>query len=312
MESLKLSFESIMPIFLLMALGYALKNLKLADKKNFDVMNKLIFKVFLPVLLFKNIYTTELGNVFDWKLVLFTIVGVLLTFAAGCCVVMIVTKDNAKRGAMMQGFFRSNYAILGVPLVGYVCGDEGNGLASFMVAIVVPLFNVLAVICLERFRGGNVKIRTLLRGIVSNPLIIGCVIGLIFFVLDIPLPKVIETAVGDVAKIATPLALIVLGASFTFSSLKGYIREIILTVSAKLILMPLILLTVAILLGFRGEALACLLVVFGSPVAVSSFAMAQQMGADEKLAAQVVVVSSAACQITLFGWIFALNALGMF
>ena len=312
MGSLQLSFESIAPIFLMMLLGYVLKSIKLADKKSFDTMNRLVFKVFLPILLFYNIYKTEAAQVFDGKLIAFAVAGVLCVFLLGSFAVLALTKDNAKRGVMLQGFFRSNYSILGVPLVSYICGDGAGGLTSLMVAVVVPMFNVLAVISLERFREGNIDIKKLIKGIVTNPLIIGCLAGILCFGLRITLPVFVEKAVSDISKIATPLAIIILGASFTFSSMKGYVREILIVVSVRLLLVPFIMLTAAVLLGFSGEALACLMVVFGSPVAVSSFAMAQQMGGDEKLAAQLVVVSSAACLVTLFFWIFVLSSLGLF
>ena len=312
MESLKLSFESIMPIFILMLVGYVLKSLKFADKKTFDAINKFVFRVFLPVLLFYNIYKTESSQIFDPKLIFFTIGAVLVTFVAGYFIVKLITKDNARRGVILQGFFRSNFAILGVPLADYICGEHTTGLTSLMVAVVVPTFNVLAVICLERFRDGNVNFKKLIKGIITNPLIIGCAIGLVFFVSGIKLPAILEKSVSDISKVATPLSIIVLGASFTFSSLKGYVRDVLIINSARLIIVPLIMLTAAVLIGFRGEALVCLLVAFGSPVAVSSFAMAQQMGGDEKLAAQAVVTTSAFCLVTLFVWIFALNSLGLF
>lgn len=309
MESLKLSFEAVMPLFLLMAVGYFIKCIKLANKAAFDAMNKLIFKVFLPILLFYNIYNTELTEVFDLKLVVFSIVGILSVFIIGHFIVLGITNNNAKRGVILQGFFRSNFAILGIPIVNYVCKDETSGLTSLMVAFIVPLFNILAVICLERFRSGKVRFFTLVKGIATNPLLLGCLAGALFLVFDIRMPSFVETAVSDISSIASPLAMVVLGASFTFSSLKGYLREIFITVFAKLVTIPLIMLTIAVLLGFRGEALACIMVTFGAPVAVSSFSMAQQMGGDEKLAAQLVVVSSALCLVTMFGFIFVLSYL---
>ena len=312
MESIILSFNAVLPIFILMAIGYVIRGLKVTDKKGFDAVNKLVFKVFLPVLLFKNIYKTESLQVFDVKLIIFTIITVLIIFVLGNFAVLKLADTNPKRGVMLQGFFRANYAILGVPLVDYICGENGGGLASLMVAIVVPVFNVLAVICLERFRGGSTNFKKLLKGVVTNPLIIGCFIGVIFLLTGIKLPPLIEGAVGDVAKIATPLSLIGLGASFTFSGIKGYWRENAIILSAKLVIIPLIALLAAVAIGFRGEALACLLVVFGSPVAVSSFAMSQQMGGDENLAAQAVVLSSAFCLVTLFLWIFVLDSMGLF
>ncbi len=312
MESLKLSFESVMPIFLLMSLGYALKALKTAKKEHFDAMNKLIFKVFLPTLLFYNIYTTDIGGAFYPKLILFTVLGILCIFALSYIAVMLISKENSVRGVMLQGFFRSNYAILGLPIVGYVCGDAAGGMSSVMVAIIVPLFNILAVIALERFRDGRIYPLKLLKGIITNPLVIGCVLGGVFLLSGITLPRFLDSAVSSASSIASPLAMIVLGASFTFTGLGGRTKELMVTVSARLLLVPAVMVTVAALLGFRGEALACILVAFGSPVAVSSFAMAQQMGGDEKLAAQIVVVSSAACLITLFGFIFVLNSLALF
>lgn len=152
----------------------------------------------------------------------------------------------------------------------------------------------------------------MLLGIIKNPLIIGCFVGAIFFVSGIKLPDILEKTVSDTASVATPLAIFILGACFTFSSIKGYAREILIIVSSRLIFVPVIMITLAVLLGFRGEALACLLVTFGSPVAVSSFAMAQQMDGDATLAGHAVIISSAFCLVTLFIQIFILSSLGLF
>ena len=312
--SIKLSFEAVMPIFILMSLGYMLKKIKLADKKSIDVVNGWVFKVFLPVLLFYNIYNTQTAEVLNVKLIVFTVTGILFIFVLGYFAVLFLTKDNAKRGVMLQGFFRANFAILGIPLVGYICGNKASGLSSLMVAVVIPSFNVLAVIALEIFREGNSKINIskLLKGIITNPLIVGCIIGFIAFVSDFKLPDVIEKSVKDVASMATSLSIIALGSVFDFSVVKGYFRENVIVVITRLVIVPLIILPIAIWIGFRGEALACLLVVFASPVAVSSFSMTQQMDGDEHLAAQVIVTSSALCLLTLFLWIFAFSSLGLF
>jgi len=134
----------------------------------------------------------------------------------------------------------------------------------------------------------------------------------LFFALDIKLPSVVEKAVKDTGSIATPLAIIALGAGFEFSGIRGYVREISIVILARLVIIPLIVLSAAVLCGFSEEALACLLITFGGPIAVSSFSMAQQMGGDEKLSAQIVVISSALCLFTLFLWIFGLSYLGLF
>lgn len=314
MESLKLSYQAIAPVFILMLLGYILKVLKVADKRGFDVVNKLVFKVFLPVLLFYNIYKTPATKIFDTRLILFTVIGIFVVFFCGYFAVFGLSRDNSKRGVMLQGFFRTNFAILGVPLVSYICGESAKGLASLMVAVIVPFFNVLAVIALERFRGGRNKLHIfqMFKGIITNPLIISCVIGFLFYRFNIHLPNMVERSVSDIASVATPLAIIALGAGFEFSGIGGYAREIIIVMFARLILIPAAILAVAIFCGFTGEALACLLITFGGPIAVSSFVMAQQMGGDEKLSAQIIVISSALCLFTLFFWIFTLNYFKLF
>ena len=135
--------------------------------------------------------------------------------------------------------------------------------------------------------------------------------GIVFLLLGIKLPNVIEKSVKDISSVATPLAIIALGAEFEYKTIKESSKELLITVSAKLIIIPFIMLLIATLLGFRGEALACILVVFGTPIAVSSFSMVQQMGGDEHLAAHIVIMSSAFCLITLFGWIYLLSYLGL-
>ncbi len=314
MESLILSFEAVMPIFILMMVGYAIKRLKLADKKNFDAMNKLVFKVFLPTLLFYNIYNAEVASVVDVKLIGFTVLTILGIFIIGYFCTILVTKDNSRRGVVWQSLFRANYAILGIPLVTHICGEKSGGLTSFMAVVIVPLFNILAVIALSRFSSKNEKINipSILKEIIINPLIIGSVIGLLFLFFKIELPVVLEKSVKNISSVATPLSLIVLGSEFVFTDIKGYVKEIIFSVSARLIIVPLIGISLAVLMGFRGEALACLMIAFGSPVAVSSFAMSQQMGGDEKLSAQTIVISSAFCLVTLFLWIFILSYLNLF
>jgi len=312
-ESLELSFNAIVPIFILMLIGYILKKTKVADKKTFDAINKLVFKVFLSVLVFYNIYKTDIASVLNIKLIWFSVAGIVAVFILGYFAVMVFTQDNAKRGVMLQGFFRSNFVLLGMPLVKCVCGEESGGLTSLMLGIIIPLFNVLAIVALVRFSDGQEKIdiRHVLKGIIKNPLIIGCLVGLAFLLTGIKLPSLLEKSVKDISAVATPLALIVLGAEFEYSTIKDSLKELLITVSARLVFVPLIMVTIAVLLGFTGEALVCILITFASPMAVSSFTMAQQMGGDEHLAAHMVIMSSAFCLITLFGWIFALSSLNL-
>lgn len=181
-----------------------------------------------------------------------------------------------------------------------------------MIAIIVPLYNILAVITLEIFRGGKICFAKVLASILKNPLILGSVAGIALVALEIKLPLIFEETISSISSAATPMALIVLGASFRMSSIKESKRNLIICVIGRLIVVPGLFLTAATLLGFRGVAFLTLVGVFSAPCAVSSFTMAQQMNSDYKLAANTVMFTSALSSFTIFMWIFLFKQLGMF
>ena len=307
MENLILSFNIVLPIFLILSLGYILKKLKILDELTTKNMNSVNFKVFLPLLLFYNVYKTDLSVVFNPKLLIFSIISVILVFLLLFIIIPLLEKDNRKRGVIIQGIFRSNFVIFGVPVCEALFGQNATGVASMLIAVVVPLFNFLAVICLEIYRGGNINFKKIIKGIITNPLIIASIIGLFFIYFKIKLPTPIEKTINDISKIATPLAFILLGSSFTFSAFSVYIKQLSITLLGKLIIVPGIVLYIAALLGFRNVELTCLLSVFASPTAVSSYTMAEQMDGDSILAGQIVVLTSIISIITVFLWIFILK-----
>lgn len=307
MENLILSFNIVLPIFLILSLGYILKKLKILDELTTKNMNSINFKVFLPLLLFYNVYKTDLSVVFNPKLLIFSIISVILVFLLLFIIIPLLEKDNRKRGVIIQGIFRSNFVIFGVPVCEALFGQNATGVASMLIAIVVPLFNFLAVICLEIYRGGSINFKKIIKGIITNPLIIASIIGLFFIYFKIKLPTPIEKTINDISKIATPLAFILLGSSFTFSAFSLYIKQLSITILGKLIIVPGIVLYIAALLGFRNIELTCLLSVFASPTAVSSYTMAEQMDGDSILAGQIVVLTSIISIITVFLWIFILK-----
>ncbi|MFR1707341.1 MAG: AEC family transporter [Clostridium sp.] len=307
MENLILSINVVLPLFFTMALGYVLKCLKMFDDSTLKIMNNVTFKAFLPLLLFYNIYKTDLNGAVDLRLMLFAILSVTITFIILCILIPSIEKDNRKRGVLIQGIFRSNFVIFGLPVASSLFGDDKIGVVAILIATVVPLFNMLAVICLEIFRGGKPDIKNTLKGIITNPLIIASIIGVCFLLLGVKLPTAIEKSVSDISKIATPLSLILLGGSFAFTDVKTHLKQTILGVTGRLIIVPLILMPISILLGFRNVELLALLLIFASPTAISSFTMAQKMDGDSDLAAQIVVFTSAFCILTVFLWIFILK-----
>jgi len=311
MENLVLSFNVVLPLCLCIALGYFLYRINMIEEDTQKNMNKLVFRVFLPVYIFNSIYTTDIAKVFDVRLVALTVFGILGIFMALMVLIPRIEQENAKRGVMVQAIFRSNFVLFGVPIAASLCGEVNVGPTSLLVGFVVPMFNILAVVCLESFRGGKPDVKKILRGIATNPLIIASVLGIALNLLHIPLPTGVKKGVADIGKIATPLSLVVLGAGFRFNAIRGYVRQIVICLTGKLIISPLLAVLVGVLLGLRNEMLVPVLAVFGSPIAVSSYTMAEQMEGDGRLAASLVVLTSVCSILTMFLFIFALKQMGL-
>lgn len=299
-----LSFNVVVPLFLMLVLGYSLKRIRVYDEHTISGMNQLVFKVFLPLLLFINIYQTDVAGVFDLKLMLVAVLGVLGSFFMTWLIIAWIEKDNRKRGVLIQGIFRSNFVIFGIPVTTSLFGGEATGAAALLVAVIVPIFNMLSVVILEIYRGSRINVPKILKGIITNPLIIGSVTGLLCLLLHIKIPLVLEKTISDLSKVTTPLALVILGGSFTFSSMKGNVKQIAIGVLGKLVIVPVICLSFALLIGIRGVGLAILMSIFASPTAVSSFSMAKQMDGDADLAGHLVVLGSMLSVLTMFVWIF--------
>lgn len=306
-----MAFSVVCPLFLMMALGYFLQHVGLFTKEFLRQLNQLCFRVFFPCILFINIYDSDFSTAFRPKLILFALLSVLVLFLVMMALIPKVTPDDRRRGVLVQGIVRSNFVLFGLPIVSTLFGSDHVGTAAVLIAFVVPVFNLVSVVTLETFRGGKFSIRRIVSGVVTNPLIIAALVAFLFVLSGLRLPGVVEHTVRDISKITTPLSLIVLGASFSFSSMWGNRKALAWAVSARLLLIPLFFLSIAIALGFRGVALGALLSMFASPTAVGTFTMAQQVDADSELAGQIVAISSTLSVLTIFLWISALMALGV-
>lgn len=311
MENLILSFNVVLPLFLCIMLGYFLRRIRMVDTPSLNTMNKLCFKVFLPIYLFNNIATTNLSAAFNGKLLVVAVCGLVGQFLLLMLMIPRVEKENSRRGVLIQAIFRSNFALFGLPVALSLCGTEKVGPTSLLVGLTVPVFNILAVVTLESFRGGKPSIKKMLKGIATNPLIIASLVGIAFNLLDITLPLAVQKSVTDLGGVATPLSLVALGGSFTVSKVKEYRKQLTIGVLGRLVLSPLLMVSIGVLLGFRNENLIPLLIMSGAPTAVSSFPMAQQMEGDGELAAALVVFTSAFAIFTMFVWIFVLKQIGV-
>ena len=307
-----ISANAVLPMCLIMALGYGTRRLGWIRREEIFAINKIAFRIFLPCLLYYNVYCSDLSGSFDPLLMAYAVGGVLLTFGLSLGYTLLTEKLPERRGVMIQGMFRSNYVIMGIPVATALLGSDQLGTVSILIAVVVPLFNMLAVVVLEVFRGQKPKPLHVLGQIVKNPLVIASALGILTLAAGIRLPHILERTIQNVSAIASPLQLFLLGAFFQFSGLKTYRRERVTVSAAKLIVAPGLFLGLGALLGFRGVAFVSLIGIFASPTAVNSFTMAQQMGGDAELAGDIVVVTSAVSMLTMFLWVFLFKSLGMF
>jgi len=311
MQNFFISFNVVFPIFLMMALGFILKRVGVLSENTVKQMNNVIFRVFLPVMIFKNVYNSEIKEVLNPKLIVFSVVMTVLIVVLLFIIIPLIEKDNTKRGVLIQSVFRSNFVIFGLPITQALCGTSVLGEASVLVAIIVPIYNFMAVITLEIFNNRKPDFIKIIKGIIKNPLIIGSVLGILVNLIGVKFPTTIETSMGYLATITTPLALIILGASINLNTIGKNKWRIIGGVASRLLIVPAAALSLAaFVFGFRGQELAILIALFASPAAVSSFTMAQQMGADGELAGQLVMLGTVFCVPSVFMWIYVMVELG--
>ena len=275
-------------------------------------LNKMAFRFFMPVMLFWNLYTSTIDQAVQPKLLLFAVGATLVMYGLSLAIVLPTEKDHEKQGVKIQGMYRSNLAIIGLPLATVLVPGADMGPVAMLAAIIVPLFNVLAVITLTAFRGERLPAGRLIKMVATNPLILGSAVGLVFLGTGWRLPTALESAVHQVAAMTSPFMLFLLGAFFRFSGLRRYRRDLIEVCLVRLFLMPALLLTAAFLIGIRGVGFAGLISVFASATAIASFTMTQQMGGDAELAGDIVVSTSALCIVTMFAWSVLFKALGAF
>ena len=315
MDNIIVSFNVIAPVFLLMVLGYLLVNYtSLADHKLTKQANAIVFKVFLPCMLFYNIYQSDIGAQIHSriKLCIWAAGGLLILFLLLCLIVPRIVKQENQQGVVIQGIFRSNYVIFGVAVVQNMYGPKSTTTAAILSAILVPMYNFLAVVALSIFgEKRETDWKKIIRDIVKNPLIISSVIGIIFSLTGIKLPTAVDTTVQDLAKLATPIAFMILGGDLDFSKVKGNLKTASVVLTIKLVILPLIMIPMIVMMGYRDADLLSGLLAYQTPVAVSSYIMAQQAGADGQLAGQLVVFSSVLSIFTLFVTIFILRSLGL-
>lgn len=314
MENFIYSINVTMPIFLVMVIGYILKQIGMLNDNFVTVANKFNFKVTLPFMLFKDIAGVDIKAVFDIKYVLFCAIVSTICFWVVWGTAKLLVLDKTIRGAFVQSSFRGSAAVMGLAFIQNIYGSSAMG--PLMIVSAVPLYNIFSVIVLT-FEANDstgidkkAKIRQAGINICKNPIILSILAGLIVGLLEIQFPTLVNKTVSNVAQMATPLALITIGAGFEGRKALAKIAPTMAASMIKLVLQPLVFLPVAAWMGFSGEKMIAILIMLASPTTPSCYIMAKSMNNDEVLTASVIVTTTLMAAFTLTGWIFLLKTLG--
>ena len=311
MQNLLVAINCVLPVFSIICTGTLTHRSGKVPEETFKHISTIAFHYLLPCMLFYSIYTTDLGNVFDPKLLSFQVAFLFVWFAVGFILCTILIPDHRVRGAFIQTFYRSNIAIVGVSMADSMMGASGVASIAVSTAVLVPIYNVLAVITLELCRGGKIELRPTLIGIAKNPLIFGCLSGVIFLLLGIQIPGSILKAISQIGTAGSVMTLVSLGASFTLSGVRKNLKKLLAANALRLFITPLVAILIATFLGFRGHDLGVILLCTATSLATTSFPMAIARDSDHELTGQIVVTTSFFCCISLFIWIFILKQLGL-
>lgn len=309
MENLIVAVNCVIPVFICLAVGYIAKMRRVIPEGTYPYINRFSFTVLLSVQMFHNVYSAEFNRAFSPRLIAYLLGATLFIYITAGLIFRHAVKDPRTRGAYWQDAYRTNVAIVGIALMEVLSDANGVALMTIAVSILVPLYNVLAVIALELCSGRKVSIGTALRNVLKNPLIIGAGSGILVRFIGLRLPSAVESAVASLGKTGMTMALLTLGASFDFSEVGKNLRRLLFGNIMRLIIVPLITVGCAVFFGFRGDELAVILLCGATPVATTAFSMAQVYNSDYELTGQLVVTTSLMSCPTLFVWILALKQL---
>ena len=313
MENLIFSLNATIPIFLMMLLGMLFRKLGWMDEVFAAKMNKFVFLVPLPMLLFEQLATVDFSEVWDIKFILFCFVVTAISITISTLISML-WKDRSIKGEFIQATYRSSAALLGIAFIQNIYGTAG--MAPLMIIGSVPLYNIMAVVVLSFFKPGNnsfdkALVKKTLKGIVTNPIIIGIVAGFVWSALKLPMPLILHKTVSSIGATATPMGLMSMGATFEMKKATSKMKPTLVAVFMKLVGFCAIFLLVAAMLGFRNEQLIAILVMLGSATTVSCFVMARNMGHEGTLSSGVIMMTTLLSAFTLTMWLDVLRSFGL-
>ena len=354
MGNLIFSLNATMPIFLLLLLGIFFRKIGFMNESFTSQLNRFVFRIALPVLLFKDLAEQDFAAAWDGSFVLFCFCVTCISIALVSLISCVAVHGKAERGEFIQAAYRSSAALLGIAFIHNIYGEKSSAMGPLMILGSVPLYNIAAVTVLvmtaepeqartgvgrasdarslqaagtgtarddqslseaERKTADRRNSRTLffrtVKNVLTNPLILGILVGFVWSLLRIPQPQIMKSVVSSVGALATPLGLMAMGASFDLGKAKKSARPALLAAFIKLFGLAALFLPLAVKLGFRNEQLIAILVMLGSSTTVSSFVMARNMGHEGTLTASAVILTTLGAAFSLTFWLYVLKSLGM-
>lgn len=310
MESFMMAVKVVLPMAMMVGIGVLFRIYKLADGPTMKKVDSMIFKVFMPMVSFYNIYKTDFTTFTNIRYIIYGVTVLMLLFFGAMFLVPKFVRPGPTAASYGQAIFRSNYLIFGAAVAESIYGAGNFGLITLLGSVAVPLFNAQAAVLLETARHGSASTKKLLLAIAKNPTVIATVAGLAINFTGLVLPELVLEVVQDLAGLTTPLSFLSIGVTLSLGLVakKAYL---ISAVSLRLVIIPAIFVPIAALLGFRGQELCALMILFAAPTAVSSYPMAVAMDADGDFAAQMVAYTTVFCLPTIFLWTLVLNTLGL-
>lgn len=310
LESFYLALKVVIPLAVFMGVGGLIRKIGLLSQVAIKEMNDVVFKVLLSTMIFFNIYQSDIKKAFSVGILIYAILSLIVMVGLLGIVVSSIIKDKSIAPVMIQGIYRSNFVLFGLQVTASICGTGNLGMTTLLISVIIPMYNVIAVILFEIYRNEKVEVKKLLKGIVTNPLIIASILGLLVLLFEIRFPVLVEDTMGALAQMATPMSLLLLGGTVSVAGIKKYWKYTFVATLGRLVIVPTVFLMLAVMLGYRNSDLVALMVMYGSPTAVSSFPMASSMGGNGELAGQIVASTTVASVLTIFVWTYVLSING--
>ncbi|MCQ2563978.1 MAG: AEC family transporter [Mogibacterium sp.] len=304
--------NAVIPSAIYLLIGILLKTAGVVSDEDVKKFTRVVFVTLYPFIMFDNLYGKNIGENFDLLLVIYSVVFTCLQIAITWFAVSRLVKEDRNKGTMIQSAFRSNIILMGLPVGINLFGKGNVTQVALVILFVVPIYNVMSVVVLERFRGGKADLGRTAKNVLKNPIILGAIAAGIVMLIGIKLPVPIEQTVSTLSDCTAPIAMILLGAALNLKGFSSDRKKIAFCVASKIMIWPAIGIAGAVWLGMRDVALIAVLLMLATPTALASYAMAESMGGNGRLAGETVVISTIGACFTMPVWLFILKTAGMF